>query len=162
MKRTALILLVIVSTFAAAACSTGAEESKAAPAISPVGTAAANPEDTKQAITRLEREWVAAILAKDDVAIDRLLVADFVGTTNSQKYSKGDAIADVKTGVHESLELTDVDVRVFGDAAVATMTQNEKSRHGNEDFSGRYLFTDVWIKTNGNWLAVASHGSRAR
>lgn len=162
MKRTAFVLLVIVSTFAAIACSAGAGESKAAPAVSPAPTAAANPEDTKQTITRLEHDWVAAILAKDDATIARLLAADFVGTTNDQKYSREDAITDVKTGVHESLELNDIDVRVYGNTAIATMTQNEKSRHGTEDFSGRYLFTNVWIKTDGQWRAVASHGSRTR
>ena len=40
--------------------------------------------------------------------------------------------------------------------------EDEKSRHGDEDFSGQYLFTDVWAKKNGQWIAVASHGSRLR
>jgi ketosteroid isomerase-like protein len=133
-------------------------ESKAAPAISP----AANSDDTKQVITRLEREWVAAILAKDTAMIDRLLADDFVGTTNDQKYFKDDAIEDVQTGMHESLELNNIDIRVFGNTAIATMSQDEKSRHVKEDFSGKYLFTNVWVKTDGQWRAVASHGSRIR
>jgi ketosteroid isomerase-like protein len=133
-------------------------ESKAAPAISP----AANSDDTKQVITRLEREWVAAILAKDTAMIDRLLADDFVGTTNDQKYFKDDAIEDVQTGMHESLELNNIDIRVFGNTAIATMNQDEKSRHVKEDFSGKYLFTNVWVKTDGQWRAVASHGSRIR
>ena len=157
MRRTAFVLLIIVSTFMFGAC-TASPESKAAPILSP----SPNTEDIQQTITRLEREWVAAILAKDTTAIDRLLAADFVGTTNDQKYFKEDAIADVKTGTHESLELNDIEVRVFGSTAIATMSQNEKSRHGNEDFSGKYLFTDVWVKTDGQWRAVSSHGSRIR
>jgi ketosteroid isomerase-like protein len=157
MKRTAFVLMVIVSTFLVAACG-ASPESKAAPVVSP----AANTEDVQLAITRLEREWVSAILAKDTAAIDRLLAADFVGTTNDQKYFKDDAIKDVKTGAHESLELNDIEVRVFGNTAIATMSQDEKSRHGNEDFSGKYLFTDVWVKTDGQWRAVSSHGSRIR
>jgi ketosteroid isomerase-like protein len=159
MKRTAFVLLVIVSTFMVSACAASPEESKAA-----VITAApkANAEDLQQVITQLEREWVAAILAKDTAAIDRLLSEDFVGTTNDQKYFKADAIADVQVGTHESLDLNDIDVRAFGNTAIATMSQTEKSRHEKEDFSGKYLFTNVWIKTNGQWRAVASHGSRIR
>jgi hypothetical protein len=42
------------------------------------------------------------------------------------------------------------------------MDQSEKSRHGSDDFSGHYLFTNVWVKRNGQWQAVASHGSRLR
>jgi ketosteroid isomerase-like protein len=158
MKKTAFVLLVIVSAFMGAACAGPPEASNAAPVVSP----ASNAGDTQQMITRLEREWVAAILAKDTAAIERLLADDFVGTTNDQKYFKEDAVADVKTGTHESLELNDIEVRVFGDTAIATMSQNEKSRHEKEDFSGKYLFTNVWVKTGGEWRAVASHGSRVR
>src|SRR6516225_11731743 len=91
--------------------------------------------------------------------INRLLADDFSGTTDDQIYSKADAIEDVKSGTHESLDLDNIKVRLFGDTAVVTMGQNEKSRHGNTDFTGHYLFTDVWAKKNGQWFAVASHGS---
>jgi ketosteroid isomerase-like protein len=157
MRKTAFVL-VVISAFLAAACAGSPQESKAAPAIFP----AANAEDTPQVITQLEHEWVAAILAKDTATIDRLLAADFIGTTNNQKYFKDDAIEDVRTGTHESLELNDIDVRVFGNVAIATMSQDEKSKHAKEDFSGKYLFTNVWVKTDSQWHAVASHGSRIR
>jgi ketosteroid isomerase-like protein len=156
MKKPAFILVVIVSTFLAAACAGSPQATKADPAISP----AANSEDTKQVITRLEREWVAAILAKDTATVDRLLATEFVGTTNDQKYFKADAIEDVQTGTHESLQLNDIDVRVFGNTAIATMSQDENSRHAKEDFSGKYLFTNVWVNMDGEWRVVASHGSR--
>jgi hypothetical protein len=126
------------------------------PALSAVG------ENTDQVITSLENQWVAAIVKKDTATIDRLLADDFSGTTDDQIYSKADAIEDVKSGTHESLELDNIKVRTFGDTAVVTMGQTEKSRHGDTDFSGHYLFTDVWAKKNGQWIAVASHGSRVR
>ena len=55
--------------------------------------------------------------------------------------------------------LDDVKVRVFGDVALVTFYQNEKSKFGNEDCSGRYAFTDVWVKRDGTWKAVASQGT---
>jgi len=119
-------------------------------------------DNADQTITRLEHDWVTAIVNKDTVTLDRLIADDFSGTTNDQIYSKGDAIEDVKTGTHESLDLDNIRVRLFGDTAVVTMGQTEKSRHGDSDFSGHYLFTDVWAKRNGQWIAVASHGSRVR
>jgi hypothetical protein len=42
------------------------------------------------------------------------------------------------------------------------MEQTEESTHGTEDFSGQRLFTDVWVKRDGQWRAVASIGSRVR
>ena len=119
-------------------------------------------ENTDQVITRLEHEWVAAIVKGDAGVIDRLLANDFTGTTDDMIYSKADAIEDVKTGTHDSLDLDNIKVRIFGDTAVVTMGQTEKSRHGDADFSGHYLFTDVWTRKNGEWIAVASHGSRER
>jgi ketosteroid isomerase-like protein len=153
-----LIALAAATIFAAASCASTTQETAAVPAPSITG----NSESTEDVIANLEREWARAIVQKDAATIDRLLADDFGGTTNSEVYSKEQAIADLTTGVHEMLELDNINVRVFGDVAVATMGQTEKSRHDNEDFSGRYLFTNVWVKTDGQWRAVASHGSRVR
>ena len=57
------------------------------------------------------------------------------------------------------MDLEDISVNVYGDAAVAFVTQREKSMYGNEDFSGVYYYTDFWVKKNGRWQVVASHGS---
>jgi len=129
-----------------------------------VATISAGPasDNAEQIITRLEHDWVSAIVKKDTGTLNRLLADDFSGTTNDQIYSKNDAIEDVKAGTHESLDLDNIRVRLFGDTAVVTMGQTEKSRHGDSDFSGHYLFTDVWAKRNGQWVAVASHGSGVR
>ena len=126
-------------------------------ATSGVGTT-----DIEQAITGLEEQWVAAIIAKDTATIDRLLADDFVGTTNDRRYIKRDALEDVTEGTHELLRLDDVQIRVYGDTAIVDVDQTEKSRHDDQDFSGSYMFTNVWVKRNGEWQAVASHGSRVR
>jgi ketosteroid isomerase-like protein len=158
MKRSLWTIAVLASIFLLMSCSSGPATAPSASTIS-AAPASENPE---QVITRLEHEWVTAIVKKDADAIGRLLADDFTGTTDDQIYSKADAIEDVKTGTHESLELDNIKVRIFGDTAVVTMGQTEKSRHGDADFSGHYLFTDVWAKKNGAWIAVASHGSRFR
>jgi ketosteroid isomerase-like protein len=128
----------------------------------PPAIVAAPAADAEATINGLEEQWVAAILAKDTQAIERLLADDFVGTTNDRRYVKREALDDVRDGTHEMLTLDDVQVRIYGDTAVVDVDQTEKSRHGDEDFSGSYLFTNVWIKRNGEWKAVASHGSRVR
>jgi ketosteroid isomerase-like protein len=158
MNRLIIIVLSVILVLFAGSCTGGETVNGSGPAISP----APAPEGVEQIITRLEQDWVTAILKKDTATLDRVLADDFIGTTDDQSYAKVDAMDDVQNGTHESLELDNVRVRVFGDTAVATMGQTEKSRHGQVDFSGHYLFTDVWTKRNGQWLAVASHGSRAR
>jgi hypothetical protein len=119
--------------------------------------------DAAAMVTQLEREWVNAIVQKDVATIERLLAPDFTGTTGDVRYGKAEAINDVKTGLHSTLDIEDVDARAYGDdTVVVTFDQQERSKHGDEDFSGHYLFTNVWVKQGGHWVAVASHGNRIR
>jgi hypothetical protein len=46
-----------------------------------------------------------------------------------------------------------------GDAAIVTYYQNEKSKYGDEDCSGRYVFTDIWVNRNDDWQVITSHGT---
>ena len=162
MKRSIFITAIVALTFFATSCSGGSAPAGGGPSTPAVSAVPAPAENTDQVITQLEHDWVAAIVNKDTATIERLLDNDFTGTTDDEIYSKADAIDDVRTGAHESLTLDNIKVRIFGDTAVVTMEQTEKSRHGAVNFSGQYLFTDVWAKKNGAWLAVASHGSRFR
>lgn len=160
MNRSLFVTAAVALMFFAASCS-GSSGPANAPSASTISAASAS-ESADQVITRSEQAWVAAIVKKDTSTIERLLADDFSGTTDDQIYSKADAIEDVKSGTHKSLDLDNIKVRIFGDTAVVTMGQTEKSRHGDTDFSGHYLFTDVWTRKNGEWIAVASHGSRVR
>lgn len=124
---------------------------------------AADDKAVEQTIAKLERAWVSAIVDKDLVMLDELLAAEFTGTgPNGVTFSKGIAIADLKSGsyVVDKMSLDEISVNVFGDTAVAFTSQEEKSRYGDKDFSGHHHFTNVWVKRNGNWQVVASHGSR--
>jgi ketosteroid isomerase-like protein len=165
MKRLTQLILALVTMLVMISCGGPEQAAPGTPDAAVVSAAPAPlaaPENAEETIAQLEREWVAAIVKGDTATLEGLLAADFVGTTDDQIYGKADAIEDVRTGTHESLELDSIQVRLFGDTAVVTMGQTETSHHGNEDMSGRYLFTDVWAKQGGRWLAVASHGSRAR
>ena len=110
----------------------------------------------------LEDAWVNAIVHKDIKVLDRVLADDFGGISpNGYRYTKEEAIADIQTGsyVVQSMVLDTVKVRVIGDMAIVTFYQNETSKFGDENCSGRYAFTDVWVKRDGNWQAVASQGT---
>jgi len=53
-----------------------------------------------------------------------------------------------------------IKVRVFGDTAVVTYGQTEKSQYKGKDSSGRTMWTDIFVKRNGKWQLVANHSSR--
>lgn len=162
MTRHSMASFVVASAIAAAACNPGPAP-VAPPAESAPAPVAAPSEDVEATITQLEREWVAAIVKKDTATIDRLLAEDFNGTSpTAHIYPKSMAIEDLTRNnlVVDSMELDEISVNVYGDVAVAFTSQEEKSRYGETDTSGHYHYTDVWVKRNGQWQVVASHGSR--
>ena len=119
--------------------------------------------ETATTIERLEREWVDAIVKNDAAAIDRLLAPDFAGTSpTAHTYDRNMALADLKSGLYKvkSMNLDEVSANVYGDTAVAFTSQQEESAYGDTDTSGHYHYTNVWVRTDGQWRVVASHGSR--
>jgi ketosteroid isomerase-like protein len=150
MRRTITVLSAAALLFAAGCV--GEPE----PAFAPANGAAAT-------IDQLEREWVDAIVKNDAATIDRLLAPDFAGTSpTAHTYDKNLALSDLKSGLYKvkSMTLDEVSANVYGDTAVAFTSQEEQSSYGDTDTSGHYHYTNVWVRQDGQWRVVASHGSR--
>ena len=160
MKRSVALQFVVLVA-ALAGCTPSAEPPKeATPAIAPE---TASPEAVVEEITQLENAWVAAIMKKDVAALENLLAEDFNGTSpTGNTFPRSDAIEDLKSGAYavESMALDEVSVNVYGNTAVVFTSQQEKSKYDGKDNSGHYHFTNVWVKRDGKWRVVASHGSR--
>jgi len=58
--------------------------------------------------------------------------------------------------------LGDMKVRVFGDTAVVTGTADETSTVNGRKSQSHYVWTDVFVKRNGQWLAVASQTAQVK
>jgi ketosteroid isomerase-like protein len=59
----------------------------------------------------------------------------------------------------DSFENTDIDVRVYGDAAVVVARGIVGGRYNGQDASGQFRYTRVWAQRGGRWYAVAAHSS---
>jgi ketosteroid isomerase-like protein len=155
-----LTLSAVAVAFGLSACAKAPEpQVSAAPAVAKATPA----EDVEATITQLEKDWVAAIQKKDTATLDRLLAPDFVGTSpTAHTYMKENAIEDIKDAryVVERMDLDEISVNVYGTTAVSFTSQEEKSKYEGKDTSGHYHFTDVWVKGEGGWKVVASHGTR--
>jgi ketosteroid isomerase-like protein len=167
MKGSLLVVVVFVSVLAMSSCTQATESEGSSPtaAVSAPAVASTAPDNEAVValITQLEKDWASAIVKRDVATVDRLLSEDFNGTSPSaHTYPKTLAIEDLKNGTYlvESMDLDEISVNVYGDAAVAFTSQEEKSKYAGTDFSGHYHYTDFWIKRNGTWQVVASHGSR--
>ncbi len=56
---------------------------------------------------------------------------------------------------YDTMEISEMAVRVYGDTAVVTARAEVKGSNLGQDFSGPYRFTRVWIRQNGEWKAVS-------
>lgn len=112
----------------------------------------------EQTLMQLERDWYEAGLKNDAAAIDKILADDWVGQGPPGATTKAQAIADIKAGDSklESGTLGDMKVRVFGDTAVVAGSDVNKSSYKGKDTSGHWNWTDVFVKRQGRWQAVAS------
>lgn len=163
MRYRPLVFIGLVAMLGAWSCAKPSEAPAAAGAAAPSAVAQTPAEDVEATIARLEKEWVAAIVKKDSPTLDRLLATDFVGTSpTAHTYTKTDAVTDINDARYavDSMNLDEVSVNVYGDTAVSFTSQEEKSKYAGKDTSGHYHFTDVWVKKDGRWQVVASHGTR--
>jgi ketosteroid isomerase-like protein len=119
----------------------------------------------EQTLMQMERDWGAAEIKKDYAAVERILADDWVGIDYSGNIvPKEQAIADLKSGTSTlaSEVLGPMTVRVFGNTAVVTGSDAEKSTDRGKDSSGNYVWTDVFVFRNGRWQAVASQSTKAQ
>ena len=131
-------------------------------AIASPGTAAPG-DGTEQAIAQMEKEWGEAAMKHDAAPLERIVADDWAAINwDGTKMTKAQIIADVKSGNYkiESITFDPIKVRLFGDTAVSTGGDTEKSQYNGKDASGHYLWTDVYVKRNGRWQAVASQIAR--
>ena len=110
----------------------------------------------------LVKVWNEAIARKDVEILRRLWAADFVAIgldgTPSTRDEDLEAISSPYLEI-KSLAVDDVDVRVYGDAAVVTGRAQAAGTFESADISGAFRFMNVFVRRNGSWVAVASQAT---
>jgi ketosteroid isomerase-like protein len=116
----------------------------------------------EQELIKLENEWADAWVRSDVAFNDRIMSDDFTWTSPSgEVWTKAQDIEEIKSGgsVIASWVLTDVKVRVYGDAAVVTGRSTVKETYKGKELSGQVRWTHTWVKRDGRWQCVAAHSS---
>ena len=151
--------LPIVALVVAAALGASAQTPDTKPKPAPAKPADVSVEQT---LMKIERDALAALLKKDIAAFGRVFADDAVVITpDGSPQTKAQLLADVKSGalVIESSEMSDMKVRAYGDTAVVTYVTADKVKFKGQDISGRYRWTDVFVRRGGTWQIVAGHGT---
>lgn len=115
----------------------------------------------EQVLMQMERDGNEATVKKDVATLDKLLADDWVYQGPAGIQTKAQALTDLKSEDQkfDSITLGDMKVRVFGNTAIVTGGEDEKSTYKDKDTSGRYLWTDVFVKRHGHWRLVASQAT---
>jgi ketosteroid isomerase-like protein len=124
----------------------------------PAATPAKSPS-VSQIVKQLEHDWIDAAKAGDADKLSQILADDWVSIEpDGVKETKQSALADVKSGASTlaSFEFGPMDVKVLGSVAVCQGSDTEKSTSKGKDSSGKYVWMDVFAKTDGKWQAVRS------
>ncbi len=121
--------------------------------------------ETEKAVAAQEHQWLQSQKTNNAEMLAPLLAEKFINTDKDGKVTnRTQTLADAK-GVHWiSVEYENLEVAVYGDAAIATGAFMGKGT----DSKGKPLdelerFTDTWVKMpGGKWQCVASHGSTVK
>lgn len=131
--------------------------------VLPVSAHAAATPDTTEAeryIINASRDWAESVVTGDRTQRRIYFADDFIGTdTKGRRYDKAQVTRE--TGPAKQIvsnTLDQVDVRFFGDTAIAHGSEAWVRKDGS---SGRYVWTDVWVKRNGQWQVVAAQDAAA-
>jgi hypothetical protein len=117
------------------------------------------------AITKLENDAVKADLAGDKTFYQKVLAEDWSGgDSNGKFYTKAQMLKqmdDTSRNKMNSEAISDLKVRVYGRAAVATYKDTYDAMFEGQHRSRTVISTDTFIKMGMEWMQVASHASTA-
>jgi len=112
----------------------------------------------------MEREWNDADQSKNIAWFERNYAEDAtdISSRTGVMQSKREVLASMKTdkSALDSLELSDLNVRVEGNTAVVTGINHVKGRDDKGQAMDRWTrFTDVFVKRDGRWQVLATQGT---
>ena len=134
-------------------------------AASPQTPATSHDQDIIHQVLELERQSKEASIRRDAVFAERMLTDDYVAIGPlGQVVTKSETIAARKTAQlrYDSIDLSEVVVRIYGNTAIVTARAEVKGKDLGEDFSGPYRFTRVWVKRNGQWQTASYQATVTR
>ncbi len=107
-------------------------------------------------IHQAESDWAESAASQDCGVMERIMAEDFVGVgVDGTHYTKAQAVNHCKS--HQSNfefnHLKNVDIRFYGDMAIAQGSEGWKLKSGKP---GEFVWTDTWLKRNGTWQIVAA------
>ena len=117
----------------------------------------------EEELLKLENEFARAVTSNDADALDGLLADDWVIVEpDGSLIDKARFLGVIKSGAlsHESMESTDLRVRLYGNTAVVTALTTSKGEFMGQDFASCERATDIFVKQADRWQCVFTQLTR--
>ena len=114
-------------------------------------------------ILQVELAWNRALEQGDAAALDRIWAKEFLDTSfDGTVTTKEEDLTSVASGdlVYQSSKVRDLVIHVYGKSAVVTGHWTAVGQFKGVDVSGEFRYTDVYVRREGRWQAVASQITR--
>lgn len=106
-------------------------------------------------VLKLEHAWVRALSEHDTGFLNQLLADNFIDVSWQGKLrTKADMLENLKAPKPATQTLSDLEVRLFGDAAIVTGLNTIVGKH--QARVAKLRFTDVFVRQHNQWHAVSS------
>jgi ketosteroid isomerase-like protein len=146
MYRLILCLVLIIAGFSVVVKAQGGQAAKDKKSAS-----------VEEHLMKLERDAVDAMKRNDISFLENLEAPDYLFIDPAgMVHTREEDLAIARSGdlKIESMNIDEMKVRVYGDTAVVTGQSTVKGAFKTQDISGKYRWTDVFVKRNGKWQLV--------
>ena len=119
--------------------------------------------DSESEVRELERQRFQAMERVDVVTLNRILSDDLIYThANGLQQTKAELIGVLGSGdfKYESINASDIRVRLYGETAVVSGRATMKIRRAGEEQTFKLCYLDVYVRQEGRWQMVAWQSSR--
>lgn len=125
------------------------------------GDSGFNQGEAREQIRGIERAWAQVAVSGDPAGVEQIFSDDFVGVSPDGAHYTKQAFIE-QTRAHPlgfiSNELNDIQLRFFGDVAVAQGNETFTTKAGDK---GRFVWTDVLVRKGEQWRIVAAQDAIA-
>ena len=119
--------------------------------------------DVAEELTRVARDWDRAMSTNDPVAIGSFMADDWIIIGSDGRVGqKANFLALIESGdlTHDEMTSEEINVRVWGDAAVVTAKGVSSGTYRGQRFRELERSSCVFVKQDGRWRCVLTHLSR--